>query len=254
MAKGGPTPRQRKLLAVLTDGTAPLPRVTPADAVALTRRFHEAVDETVEARAAYASESGFHIACSEGCSACCRNPIVVSEGEALAVARWLSEPARAAARHQFEQAYPAWHAELGAELSMLSRREAEGRVTEAERIYEALRQRRVMCAFNQHGSCTIYPVRPTVCRHAHAVDTSEHCDAATPERPRALEFPPADELLYGSRPFVRRLAAALGRPHTEALCQAVHRLLEAPAAQPAPPGRNTPCPCGSGAKYKRCCG
>jgi hypothetical protein len=23
---------------------------------------------------------------------------------------------------------------------------------------------------------------------------------------------------------------------------------------PAPPGRNQPCPCGSGAKFKRCCG
>ncbi|MBL8785059.1 MAG: SEC-C domain-containing protein, partial [Deltaproteobacteria bacterium] len=29
---------------------------------------------------------------------------------------------------------------------------------------------------------------------------------------------------------------------------------QAPAKAEAPPGRNTPCPCGSGAKYKRCCG
>jgi hypothetical protein len=29
---------------------------------------------------------------------------------------------------------------------------------------------------------------------------------------------------------------------------------QAPARAEAPPGRNTPCPCGSGAKYKRCCG
>jgi uncharacterized protein YecA (UPF0149 family) len=28
----------------------------------------------------------------------------------------------------------------------------------------------------------------------------------------------------------------------------------ASAPKPAPIGRNTPCPCSSGAKYKRCCG
>ena len=34
-------------------------------------------------------------------------------------------------------------------------------------------QRRAMCAFNHEGACSIYPVRPAVCRKAHALDTSE---------------------------------------------------------------------------------
>lgn len=36
----------------------------------------------------------------------------------------------------------------------------------------------------------------------------------------------------------------------------VERLLHPPASARAapPPGRNDPCPCGSGRKYKKCCG
>ena len=33
-------------------------------------------------------------------------------------------------------------------------------------------QKRIMCAFNQGGACSIYPVRPIACRNAHAVETA----------------------------------------------------------------------------------
>jgi len=40
-------------------------------------------------------------------------------------------------------------------------------------------------------------------------------------------------------------------PRLEALAAAARPKGEPPSA---PPGRNAPCPCGSGRKYKRCCG
>jgi len=54
------------------------------------------------------------------------------------------------------------------------------------------------------------------------------------------------------RPTLQRLAASR-KPG-----QAVMRILDLPAAGEAQPaatvGRNDPCPCGSGKKYKQCCG
>ncbi|MCA9676704.1 MAG: SEC-C domain-containing protein [Myxococcales bacterium] len=40
----------------------------------------------------------------------------------------------------------------------------------------------------------------------------------------------------------------------EAVCDAVARRLGLAAGAAAAPARNAPCPCGSGKKYKRCCG
>jgi uncharacterized protein YecA (UPF0149 family) len=67
-----------------------------------------------------------------------------------------------------------------------------------------------------------------------------------------MEFPPLDDFMGKTRGLhVAAHAALRGSAAPEPLCDAVHRLL---AAAPRAAGRNDPCPCGSGAKYKRCCG
>ena len=67
-----------------------------------------------------------------------------------------------------------------------------------------------------------------------------------------MEFAPLDEFMAKTRPLHMAAHAALrGSAAPEPLCDAVHRLL---AASTRPVGRNEPCPCGSGKKYKRCCG
>ena len=44
-------------------------------------------------------------------------------------------------------------------------------------------------------------------------------------------------------------------PISEKLSQAMRQAANAkPAVAPPPMGRNAPCPCGSGQKYKKCCG
>lgn len=51
-------------------------------------------------------------------------------------------------------------------------------------------------------------------------------------------------------PYLRAMAACLrqGSPAKE-----YHRCLEPQTSGPTAPGRNSPCPCGSGEKYKNCC-
>ncbi|HEU5061319.1 MAG TPA: SEC-C metal-binding domain-containing protein, partial [Kofleriaceae bacterium] len=100
--------------------------------------------------------------------------------------------------------------------------------------------------------CTVYEVRPNVCRGCHALDTAEHCRAGGGDRPTVMEFPPLDDFMARTRPLhIAAHAALRGTAAPEPLCDAVHRLL---AAAPRAAGRNDPCPCGSGRKYKRCCG
>lgn len=71
------------------------------------------------------------------------------------------------------------------------------------------------------------------------------------------EFPAKPNALTELQAEFAREMAALQHEEDEAFSMA-NALASAPASQPyiAPPkvGRNEPCPCGSGKKYKRCCG
>jgi len=214
-----------------------LPAVHPAEAATLARALHGEMDRGVEARDAAIADSGHRVACGRGCSACCEIVIMTYEPEAQAVARWLARPEQRAARAHFADAYPGWRA--AAEVG--------------EAAAEAAR-RHVLCAFNRGGDCTIYDVRPNLCRACHALDTAAHCVADNPEgeRPTVMHFAPIDDFMARIRPLQAAAHAALrGHAPPEPLCDAVHRLLSASSLAV---GRNEPCPCGSGAKYKRCCG
>jgi hypothetical protein len=229
-----------------------LPVVRPAEAEALARALHDEMDAGVAARDQAIAGSGHRVACSRGCSACCEIVLMSYESEALAVARHLARPENAAARAHFAARYPTWRAEVGD----LAERARDGAARgDAEAVGAAAGEaalRHVLCAFNREGACTVYEVRPNACRGCHALDTAEHCTAGGPERPTVMEFPPLDDFMAKTRPLHMAAHAALRRTAApEPLCDAVHRLL---SAAPRAAGRNEPCPCGSGKKYKRCCG
>ncbi len=229
-----------------------LPVVRPAEAAALARALHDEMDAGVAARDRAVAASGHRIACARGCSACCEIVLMGYETEALAVARHLALPEQAAARAHFTAAYPRWRSAVGDLADRARDSAARG---DAEGVGAAASEaalRHVLCAFNRDGACTVYEVRPNVCRGCHALDTAEHCTAGGAERPTVMEFAPLDEFMAKTRPLHMAAHAALrGSAAPEPLCDAVHRLL---AASTRPVGRNEPCPCGSGKKYKRCCG
>ena len=216
-----------------------LPVIQRADAAALINDMHGKLDAAIARRDA---EIGTRMACHKGCNACCASPVLISEGEAIAIAEWLREHPEVRAR--FESAYRKWRDDLG---ELVTQPDAPD---QRDGWMARVQQRQVMCAFNHEGACSIYPVRPALCRKTHALDTNAHC--TTTDTPAQCYSHPETEALYDNqRPLRFALHKAL-RPNTrlDLVCTSVHRALGGGAA----PGRNDPCPCGSGKKYKKCCG
>jgi len=258
--------RLSKLVRDLTerDRGKPMPIVTAGDAATIVDALHAEMDAATEARDRYAVENNLTIACKRGCNACCENLIVVFEPELIAVARWLEEPTHRKARDTFLEAYPRWRARVGDRPERLAQLELGGKLDEYEQVLGEVWKKRVMCAFNHDGGCIIYPVRPNVCRSCHALDTSEHCSSDTDQSPTVISFPALDDFMERTRPLIFAVHVAVRGTYAgpSALCDGVHRLLGRPGRQPRSGsgkkkgkiGRNDPCPCGSGKKYKRCCG
>jgi Fe-S-cluster containining protein len=254
------------LLESSEDGTERfhLPVLNADDAATVARGMYREMEKLTDARDAATVRNGDVIACERGCNHCCYPPIVVHPPEVAAVVRWLNQPKNLAVKEAFLEAYPAWIEALGEDLDRLDELHVEGRVSEAETLYDSLRGRRAMCAFNRDGACTIYPVRPRVCRFFVALDTKERCDPDFDGGPILAGYAALDAFMERSN----ELVAEAGRRLTddakpEALCRAVSRAHDDPSMLPARPSavaptakvsRNAPCPCGSGKKYKRCCG
>jgi Fe-S-cluster containining protein len=236
-----------------------LPIVQRQDAVEVTAALHRALDVAAARREQEIQRDGATLACSAGCAACCHTAVMVFEPEALRVAELLARPEHAEARAHFLAQYPAWHAELGKDVERIRTLHVMGRVEDAERVFFRLQARRVMCALNRDGLCSVYEARPGICRNTHALDTAAHCTPGGERGPAVMGFAPMDHLMEQLPLVTATLQDALRREDQtppDALCSAVHRLLTAaPAAEPAPPepARNAACPCGSGAKYKHCC-
>jgi hypothetical protein len=205
------------------------PPMAADDAAEIARALAEAVDDGTQKRAEKAAEDGIVIACGRGCNACCEEPILVELPEAQVVAEWLGRPENQHARAAFLAAYPAWRAAAGDGPARLADLIERGDKQGYDVAHVAEWRRRVLCAFNQGGDCTIYPVRPITCRNAHAVDTSERCRGDNPSGLPAtrLAFEPLDRFLLQADRVLKAAHHATGgeRNRPAALCDAVYRLL-----------------------------
>src|SRR5579871_2400507 len=168
------------------------------EARAVARRGLDRVDGVLKVFLPLVESRGeYKIACAAGCNACCKNFVRASLPEALLVAEWLSAPERAEVRARFERKLPSWRAAAGEdppELEQLLARNG-GAPTEGpdwER-YNAIgldyARRGVLCPFNENGRCEIYPVRPTICRAVHAIETNEYCTPDRGGRPKLVSHP-----------------------------------------------------------------
>ena len=168
--------------------------------------------------------------------------MIVYLPEALAVARWLRSAAGAEARAWFLDKYPSWRERAGDGIEREAELNADyTRRDEYERAHKEQWQRRVMCAFNHEGACSIYPVRPMLCRDGHAVETNARCcvDVALVDPPRRLTFAPVDDFMKRANVLLRathnaiasEARAATKGNRAEALCELVYRLLTVPTAR-----------------------
>jgi hypothetical protein len=184
----------------------------------------------VDTRAAAARQSGLTIACRRGCNACCEELVLVYHPEAERIARWLDLPENAAARAGFLERYPGWREAVGDAPARLADLVAAGDKAGYDAAHVAQWRRRILCAFNDGGDCTIYEVRPVNCRNAHALDTADHCAGDDPSGKVAarLQFKPLDDFLARVRKLERAAHHAIGGPtyRPEALPDAVHRRLQ----------------------------
>src|SRR5262249_53175458 len=179
------TPEEENLLVLMAElvsrreyitGDLPFPRpVAREDAVAIAADVQAACDYGVDMRAEVCRQQGEVIACRAGCNACCEQLVMIYAAEAELIADWLRAPERAEILRNFLAAYPSWIEGLGVSraegIAGTEARDAAGQFAACVAHW----RRHVMCAFNRDGLCTIYPVRPVLCRSYHALDTSENC-------------------------------------------------------------------------------
>lgn len=206
------------------EGTPP-PKVTIEGAIAISQHFHAEADRGAEALTQVAQNLDVKIACAAGCNGCCHEMVMVRGPEAAEVVVWLNAPAQAAARAAFLANYSTWRASVGSAPEHLAKLLGAGDEAAYQAAHRAQWRQAVMCAFNQDGNCLIYPVRPMVCRTAHAVTTNAHChpsdDSGTPAT--RIAFVPVDNLIELTRQVLRAAdRAARGAAATqESLCKTV---------------------------------
>ncbi|MCE9572419.1 MAG: YkgJ family cysteine cluster protein [Deltaproteobacteria bacterium] len=213
-------------------GRRSFPRtLTPDDAVAMAAELHKDLDGAADARARAAIRLHKPLACGPGCSGCCEEMVMVFRPEALRIARWLEQPANAAVKQRFLEAYPTWKAKVGDAPTTLATSFKSGDDPGYLAAFTAQWRKRILCAFNHDGMCTIYEVRPLVCRNAHAVGTSAHCVGDDPEDLPALRMasPELDAWMERARGALRAAHHAIGGPKQRpaSVVEAVHDLLTA---------------------------
>lgn len=225
-----------------------LPVIKNGDAAGIMLAMAEEFDDAIAERSARIAASTHVLACKKGCSSCCVAPLVVSEPEAAVVAEWLQLPENAEIRALFVAKYPQWKRTAGAEATAVVKATNNDERRTAAIAYT---RKGAMCAFNHEGACSIYPARPARCRMAHALGDNSHCGQHGDGQIQYFEHT-RTQITFEEQEELRSAmhAAMRGNADYELLCNAVDRLLGTSASI----GRNDPCPCGSGKKYKRCCG
>ena len=137
----------------------------------------------------------------------------------------------------------------------------------ADDIWESAYGRNMIYDHGHHGNAILsrFPIL-----HAHNQDVTHlqfekrgllHCRIALPEGPAALRLPdtPCNQRRRATRRQEARLLADI-QDNLPVIVQALYNFWRAKrggmTVQREEPksGRNDPCPCGSGKKYKQCCG
>jgi hypothetical protein len=206
------------------------------DAAEIAEAMQRQLEHGLAAREQLAKRKRLRIVCARGCNVCCEELVVVYLPEAMAVARWLRSAAGAEARARFLDQYASWRERAGDGIEREADLNADWtRRDEYERAHKEQWKRRVMCAFNHEGACSIYPVRPMLCREGHAIDSNARCcvDVALVDPPRRLTFAPVEEFMKRANVLLRathNAVAAKEKASTrvnraEALCELVYRLL-----------------------------
>ncbi|HKB03948.1 MAG TPA: YkgJ family cysteine cluster protein [Gemmataceae bacterium] len=132
---------------------------------------------------------GEHISCRKGCGACCRQPVQVSESEALALARLVEampEPRRADVRARFADAIRRLD---DAGLIDYFRHPNPMPGPEVLSLGMAYFRLGLACPFLEEESCSIHPDRPVACREFLVTTPAEECSRPAADNVRRVPMP-----------------------------------------------------------------
>jgi Fe-S-cluster containining protein len=161
----------------------------PTSVRALLPMVQSLTDAVVDAASRHVKDEGKLISCQQGCAACCRQLVPLSETEARQVAdlvECLPEPRREQVRGRF--------AEAGRRLvavGLLERLQRHENWSHAESWPLGLDyfRERIACPFLEEESCSIYADRPTACREYLVTSPAENCSDPTLETIRCVPLP-----------------------------------------------------------------
>lgn len=138
---------------------------------------------------ARAEQGGKTISCRKGCGACCRQPVPISESEALALARLVSElpePRQSEVRARFSAAL---ERVVSSALFGKLRQPAEMSDADLALLSRSYFQLGVACPFLDDESCSIHAERPLACREFLVTSAPEHCAAPSDETVERVPLP-----------------------------------------------------------------
>jgi Fe-S-cluster containining protein len=166
-------------------------RETPLTPAAAVERLAARQAGLIERELTVLQGSGSSISCRAGCAACCRQFVVVSPLEALAIEGYVNSagPAR---QQRWAEAHARHREALARRPSLVRRLEAfhaaGGYVTpeQGDALEREYWEAQIPCPFLEEERCTIYPVRPFACREHFALTPAEVCA----QDPDAVETPP----------------------------------------------------------------
>ena len=147
--------------------------------------------ELIERELVVLQEVGGAVSCRAGCAACCRQLVVVSPLEALAIERHVRAADRAQ-RRRWEEAQARHSRALSRRPSLMRRLQAfrAARGYQSPEEGDALEREywaaQIPCPFLEKERCTIYATRPFACREHFVVTPPERC-ATDPD---SVQMPP----------------------------------------------------------------
>jgi Fe-S-cluster containining protein len=169
-------------------GEVPVP-AGPARADDLLPVFQQLTDTIVGIAADHSTRAGKPVSCRKGCGACCRQLVPISEPEARALHRLVSElpePRRSEIRARFAEA--ARRLEAAGLVEQL--RDPERCLDQNLRAFGlAYFRQAIACPFLEEESCSIHPDRPLSCREYLVTSPAEHCASPSAETVRPVDLP-----------------------------------------------------------------
>ena len=115
-------------------------------------------------------------ACRDGCSHCCHQIVEVHSWEAEEISRYVIEEMDQATKRVVTTQLQTWHDWFDA-AARPSTMANPLTFAEVRALSQMAAAQRITCPYLVNSRCSIYPVRPTVCRIHLVVDSPKQCEA-----------------------------------------------------------------------------